>query len=256
MGSAIVVGNKSQDALAQVHEGGPTGASEQAANQDREPDLNLVQPGTVPGSVDKANAMGRIREKGGSRLHRGQMTAFALDTEILLNATQLGYQTDQRFGLMRVELIGNEDPARMRIGLNGLYDVSGKVGFRAGGSNTGSHNLASGYIQIGDQTQRAMPFIFEFLALDVTRLHGQGRMETFESLDAGHLIGACHMRPRRSQGWCSLIHLTYRADLRGQFGWVIGGWSEPVALAMRLQSARLLKSAPPYAEKSVGRCHV
>jgi hypothetical protein len=152
MGSAIVVGNKSQDALAQVHEGGPTGASEQAANQDREPDLNLVQPGTVPGSVDKANAMGRIREKGGSRLHRGQMTAFALDTEILLNATQLGYQTDQRFGLMRVELIGNEDPARMRIGLNGLYDVSGKVGFRAGGSNTGSHNLASGYIQIGDQT--------------------------------------------------------------------------------------------------------
>src|SRR5260221_12773301 len=35
MGSAIVVGNKSQDALAQVREGGPTGASEQAANQDR-----------------------------------------------------------------------------------------------------------------------------------------------------------------------------------------------------------------------------
>jgi len=80
------------------------------------------------------------------------MTAFALDAEIRLNATQLGHQADQRFGLMRVELIGNEDPARMWIGLNGLCDVSGKVGFRAGGSNIGSHNLAGGYIQIGDQT--------------------------------------------------------------------------------------------------------
>src|SRR5260370_14791059 len=99
-----------------------------------------------------------------------------------------------------------------------------------------------------------MPFMLEFLALDVTRLHGQGRVETLERLDAGHLIGACHMRPRRGEcrsGLIHLIHLTHRADLRGQFGRVVGGWSEPVALAMRLQSARLLKSAPPCAEKSV-----
>ena len=45
MGSAIVVDNKSQDALAQLRDGGPTGASEQTANQDREPDLNVVQEG-------------------------------------------------------------------------------------------------------------------------------------------------------------------------------------------------------------------
>src|SRR5438552_7778240 len=57
MGSAIVVGNKSLDTLAQLRDGDPTGASEQAANQDREPDLNLVQPGTVPGRVDQANAI-------------------------------------------------------------------------------------------------------------------------------------------------------------------------------------------------------
>jgi len=120
MGSAIVVGNKSLDTLAQLRDGDPTGASEQAANQEREPDLNLVQPGTVPGRVDQANAMGRVREKGGPRLHRGQMTAFALDAQLLLNATQLGHQTDQRFGLMRVELVGNEDPARLRIRLDGV----------------------------------------------------------------------------------------------------------------------------------------
>lgn len=172
MGSAIVVGNKSLDALAQMRGGEPAGASEQAANQDREPDLNLVQPGAVPGRVNEANAMGRIREKGGSCLHRGQMTAFALDAEILLNATSLGHQADERFGLMRVELIGNEDPTRLLIALNGFCDVSGKVGFGAGGSKTGSHNLASDSIQIGNQTQCAMPFLLKFLALDVTRLHG------------------------------------------------------------------------------------
>jgi len=150
MGSAIVVGNKSLDTLAQLRDGDPTGASEQAANQDREPDLNLVQPGTVPGRVDQANAMGRVREKGGPRLHRGQMTAFALDAQLLLNATQLGHQTDQRFGLMRVELVGNEDPARLRIRLDGRLDVGSEVGFGAGGSQAGCDDLSSGHIQIGD----------------------------------------------------------------------------------------------------------
>ena len=195
--------------------------------------------------------MGRVREKGGSRLHRGQMTAFALDAEILLDTTQLGHQADQRFGLMRVELVGNEDPARLRIHLDGLFDVSDEVGFRAGGSNTGSHDLASGYIQIGDQTHRAMPFIFKFFSFDATRLHGQGRVETLQGLDAGHLIGAGHMRPRRGECRSGLIHLTHRADLRGQFGPIVGRRSEPIALAMRLQSARLLKIAPRCAEKSV-----
>ena len=71
IGRAIVVGNKSQDALTQVSEGDPTGTSEQAANQDAKPDLNLVEPGTMPGGVDEANAMGRVREKVGARLHRG-----------------------------------------------------------------------------------------------------------------------------------------------------------------------------------------
>jgi hypothetical protein len=77
MGSAIVVGNQSEDALAYVHDRGPTGVSEQAANQEREPDLNVVQKGGCAGRVDEANAMGRVREQGGSRLHRGQMAAFA-----------------------------------------------------------------------------------------------------------------------------------------------------------------------------------
>src|SRR5258706_9806774 len=77
MRSAIVVGNKGQDALTQLLHGDPTGTCQQAAYQNAEPDLNLVEPGTVFGSVDQAKAMARVGEKGGTRAHAGEMTAFA-----------------------------------------------------------------------------------------------------------------------------------------------------------------------------------
>jgi hypothetical protein len=131
-------------------------------------------------------------------------------------------------------LIGDKDPGGVWIGLDGLGNVGSEVGFSTRGSNAGSHDLSSGHIHIGDQTLGAVSLIFKFLALHVTGLHGQRRVETFEGLDAGHLIGTGHMGPRRGEHGSGLIHLTHRADLRGQFSGVVGGWGEPVALAMRL----------------------
>jgi hypothetical protein len=121
---------------------------------------------------------------------------------------------------MGVELIRDKDPAGVRIGLDSLGDVSGKVGSSARGSNAGSHDLSGCDVQVGDQTLRAMSAIFEFLALDVTRLYGQRGMEPLKGLDADHLIGTCHMRARRSEHRGGHIHLTDRADLLGQFGGV------------------------------------
>ena len=76
----------------------------------------------------------------------------------------------------------------------------------------------------------------------MTGLHRQGRVEPLKGLDAGHLIGARHMRARSSQRRGRLIHLADGADLLGQLGGVVGRWSKPVPLAMRLQSAQLLKT--------------
>jgi hypothetical protein len=87
-----------------------------------------------------------------------------------------------------------------------------------------------------------MPFLFAFLSFDMTGLHRQGRMQPLQGLDAGHLIGAHHMRPLRSQRWGSFIDLTDGADLLGQFGGVLRWGSEPVSLAMGLQRAHLLKT--------------
>ena len=79
------------------------------------------------------------------------MATFALDTEILLDATLLGHQAHQRLRLMGVELISDEEPARLRVCLDGLDDVSGEVGFGAGGTQAERDDLASSHIQIGDQ---------------------------------------------------------------------------------------------------------
>jgi hypothetical protein len=101
-----------------------------------------------------------------------------------------------------------------------------------------------------------MPLVFEFLVLDVTGLHGQGWVLTFQRLDASHLIRAHHMRALRSKCGGGLIDLTDGADLFGQLGGIVGRWSEPVPLAMRLQSAHLLQFVPPCVEKSARRCRI
>ena len=188
----------------------------------------------MPGSIDEAKAMAGVGEKGGARAHAGEMTAFTFDAQLLLDATQLSHQAHQRLGLVGIELIGDKDPAGFWIGLDRLGNVRGEVRFGARGSDAGSHHLTGGHVEIGDQTQGAMAFIFEFLSLDVTGQHGQRWVEAFEGLDAGHLIGAGHMHPRRGERWRGLIHLTHRADLLGQFGRVIARRCEPVALAVRL----------------------
>jgi hypothetical protein len=128
--------------------------------------------------------------------------------------------------------------------------MSDEVGFGAGGSQAGRDNLTGGHIQIGDQTEGAMPLLFEFLSLDMTRQHRQGRMKPLEGLDAGHLVSAHHMRPLCSKRGGRFIDLTDGADLLGQLSGIVGGWSQPVPLAMGLQRAHLLKIVPPCGGKS------
>src|SRR5947209_14981881 len=48
-------------------------------------------------SVDKANAMARVGEKGGTCAHAGEMTTLAFDAQVLVNATLCSYQAYQRF---------------------------------------------------------------------------------------------------------------------------------------------------------------
>ncbi len=101
-----------------------------------------------------------------------------------------------------------------------------------------------------------MPLVFAFLALDMTGLDGQGWVQTFQGLDTRHFIGTQHMRASPSKRrWC-LVDLAYHADLLSQLRGVLGWWSEEVTLAVRLQRAHLLNSAPRCGAKSARQCHV
>src|SRR5258706_15916014 len=103
--------------------------------------------------------MALIGEKSGPRRHGGEMAAFAFDAQILLDVTACRHQAHQGLGLMSVELIGDEDPGSLWIGLDGLHDVSGKVGFGACRSNAGCYNLTAGHVEVGNQTLRAMALV-------------------------------------------------------------------------------------------------
>jgi len=63
------------------------------------------------------------------------MSAFAFDAQIPLDTTVLGDQRHQRLRLMGVELIGDKNPGGFWIGLDGLFDVCGKIFLRAPWSN-------------------------------------------------------------------------------------------------------------------------
>ena len=56
----------------------------------------------MSGSVDEADTMVGLGEKGGTRAHAGEVAAFAFDAEILLDTTLRSDQAHQRFRLMGV----------------------------------------------------------------------------------------------------------------------------------------------------------
>ena len=139
-----------------------------------------------------------------------------------------------------LSLVGNEDPVRLRIHLDGLFEMSDEVGFRAGGSTTGSHDLAGGYIQMGDQTMACHAVHMQMLlarrdqaAWARTRGDaGSAWMPVISSVLATCVPDAV------SAGVAS--YTSHTVWICGQFGRIVGKWGEEVTLAMRLQSARLL----------------
>ena len=119
----VEVVDKRRRAGAQIFERGEAGAFEQTSRQDREPDFDLVQPRAVARCIDEANPVGRVLEECPPCLLRLQDAGVALGAELILDPAATGNQLDERCGTVRVELIGDEDPARFGIGLDGPVNV-------------------------------------------------------------------------------------------------------------------------------------
>ena len=72
------------------------------------------------GRIDESDAMGRIGQESGSRRLRPEDARAPLFPQVLVQFTQVSDLGHQRFGLMGVEVIDDEDPGALQIGGHGV----------------------------------------------------------------------------------------------------------------------------------------
>ena len=82
----VEVVNEIEHASLEILERGKACALEQSSREDREPDLDLVDPRAVSWGVDEAAPMRGILQERAARLLRIKDTGLAFDAEIFLNA--------------------------------------------------------------------------------------------------------------------------------------------------------------------------
>ena len=146
---------------------------------------------------------------------------------------------------MRVQLVGHEQPDRVRVGSDGLADMGDKIGFGAAWAETGRHDLSTHDIEIGDQAQCAVALVFELAAFLQPTLHGFGFRDPFKRLNTGHLITTHDVPAQAIQQRCVGIHgtdgrnLVAKGQRVGRFGFGI----QPVATTVGVQRGLALKTA-------------
>ena len=108
---AIVVVDESEYFGLQVLHTAEGAACEQLAYQDREPDFDLIHPGTMIGGVMEDHLVGGITQERCTARHQGQDAIFAFLPQVLFDAGDLGHEADQGLRLMDGEVITDEMPA-------------------------------------------------------------------------------------------------------------------------------------------------
>jgi len=134
--------------------------------------------------------MSSVLQKSASRGHRLHELEVPLTVQLQLDCALFGHQLNQRFRLVDVELVHDENPSRLRIGGYGFLDMSGEVLIGAGLSYGGSDHPARGHLEVGEQTPAAVALVLVFLALNAARSHRKGGMEALKCLNATLLVGA------------------------------------------------------------------
>lgn len=170
--------------------------------------------------VHEPHSMTLLAQKLGPALHRRQDAAFAFLAQIHAQPALCGYQAHQAFRLVRVEVVGDEDPLGCWITGDALAHMGHKVFLRAAWSQCGCHYPPAGDLEISNQAERAMTNVLELAAFNVSWLHRQGWRGALQRLDAGHLIATQHMYALFAQALSLGIQLADRRDLLLKLGLV------------------------------------
>jgi len=192
--------------------------------------------------VNEADAVGAILQKLAARLLRLQDALLALDPEVVLDSAAIRNQLHERCRDVRVELVGDEDPARFGIGVDGPVDVGNKVRFGPSGPDGWPDDLASRDVEVCYQAQRPMSDVLKLDPLDEAGPYRLCFMDPLERLHAGLLVRADHVRALFSELSGVLIRFAEPLDvclvLLGSFALVLR--RQPV-LALVRSKLRLAK---------------
>ena len=111
---------------------------------------------------------------------------------------------------MRVELVSDEDPGRVRVHVDGLLDVSNKVLLGSCRPNGWHDHLSCYYIEVCNEAKCAVAAVLKLLTLNQSRPGWQCGVAAFKGLDTGFFIDADNMAPLLMKRCCLLVGL---ADL-------------------------------------------
>lgn len=143
---------------------------------------------------------------------------------------------------MGIELVEHENPFCRGVGGNGFPNVFDKVGFGASGADGRGDEFAGADLEVGDETNCAVPRVLEFSSFDLAGRRWFRWSVSFERLNASFFVAAHDVN-------ALLIELSRRhvevADFCGLLGELLKVFNvgvEPVTRKMRAQVCFFLKS--------------
>src|ERR1700712_3201113 len=110
----IEVADEAFDPLLEMLLGREVAAAEEFADQDREPDLDLVEPRGVFRREVEGNAVSSIAQEALACRHRLKDAGFPLLAEVFVDAAEISNKAGDAFGHVRVEVVADHPPARRR----------------------------------------------------------------------------------------------------------------------------------------------
>lgn len=214
------------------------------------------------GRVDETNPMRGVTQVGRAGRHRMQDAALTFFAQVLRVADLSRHPLHQPGGLVRIELIGNENPGPGFIRRHSLGNVVDEIHFGACVADGRGELLACRHFVIGDQTLRAVTNVFVFLPRATSRLSGDTRLCRFrgrgalQRLDTGLFIRTDQVDALRVQHGRGSVVVAHGGDLRVELRRIPLWGVEPTCGVPQIKVELILKNARQWSGKCGARCYV
>ena len=162
----VEIADEVEHAAAQILERSEAGALEQPSSEDREPDLDLLEPRAVSRGVNKADLVRGILQERAACVLGLEDPGLALDAERLFEAAVSGHQLDEGCRAGRIELVGDEDPTGIGVGRDSRLNMRGEICLGSRRPEGRADNFAGSDIEVGKQTPGTVSVILKLDTFD------------------------------------------------------------------------------------------